>query len=278
MSSSPAIGSHVSISGGFGKAARFAWESGATGFQYFPKNPRSLKIKPVDARDAKDCAVFCREKGMVSIAHTPYPTNMAAEGSLRQITVTSLKNDLEIAEACGSLGIVVHFGHFQGTEPLQGYQNIIQCMNETLHSWEGRAKLLIENQAGNGGPVGTTLEELVKVRELSLFPDKIGFCFDTCHAFAAGIWNPLDTEELLKRGQSLGYWPHLAAIHLNDSLHPFASHRDRHAVIGQGYIGEKGLSGLLTAEPLRPAAVVMETGPGADGTYRNEIATVQSWY
>ncbi|KGE17329.1 deoxyribonuclease IV [Paenibacillus wynnii] len=278
MNSKPAIGSHVSIRGGFGKAARFAWESGATGFQYFPKNPRSLKIKPVNRRDAEDCAVFCREKGLKSIAHTPYPTNMGANSNGRSITVLSLRNDLEIAEACGSLGIVVHFGHFQGTEPLQGYQNIIQCMNETLDSWEGRAKLLIENQAGTSGSTGTTLEELVKVRELSRYPEKIGFCFDTCHAFAAGIWNPSDTGELIKRGQALGYWDDLEAVHLNDSLHPFASGRDRHAVIGKGYIGNEGLRSLLTAEQLCPEIMVMETETGADGTYRNEMDTVNSWY
>lgn len=66
--------------------------------------------------------------------------------------------------------------------------------------WNGRTKLLIENQAGNHGNEGMTLEELVKVRELSRFPEKIGFCFDTCHAFASGIWNPQHTEELLERG------------------------------------------------------------------------------
>jgi len=215
---------------------------------------------------------------MLSIAHTPYPTNMGLAGSSRIATVMSLKNDLEIAEACGSVGIVVHFGHFQNTDPLQGYQNIIQCMNETLDSWEGRAKLLIENQAGNGGPVGTTLEELVKVRELSRYPEKIGFCFDTCHAFAAGTWNPSDTEVLVERGQALGYWKHLAALHLNDSLHPYGSRRDRHARIGDGYIGLDGLKALLTAEPVRPEVIVMETEAGADGTFRAEIATVQSWY
>jgi len=277
MSNRPGIGSHVSIRGGFGQAARFARESGATGFQYFPKNPRSLKLKPVDTRDAADCLAYCTAHNMVSIAHTPYPANMAA-GELRDITVLSLRNDLEIAEACGSLGIVVHFGHFQGIEPLQGYRNIIQCMNETLSSWSGRAKLLIENQAGSGGAEGTTLEELVKVRELSRYPDQIGFCFDTCHAFAAGVWNPLNTEELLRRGQALGYWAHLHAVHLNDSQYPFASRRDRHAGIGRGCIGEKGLRELLAAEPVCPAAIVMETAKGADGTHRKEITAVRSWY
>lgn len=281
MKNSPKIGAHVSIRGGYGRAARFAWESGAACFQYFPKNPRSLKLKPVDRRDAADCAAFCREKGIVSIAHTPYPTNMAAGtkgAASREIMVASLLNDLEIAEACGSLGIVVHFGHFAGIEPLQGYQNIIQCMNDTLVAWNGRTKLLIENQAGNHGNEGMTLEELVKVRELSRFPEKIGFCFDTCHAFASGIWNPQHMEELLERGAALNYWPHLVAVHLNDSLYPYGLRRDRHAPIGQGHIGAENLRRLLTSEHFRHLAVALETGKGPDGTHRQEIAAVLDWY
>ncbi|WP_054940882.1 deoxyribonuclease IV [Paenibacillus ihuae] len=281
MKGSPKIGAHVSIRGGYGRAARFAWESGAACFQYFPKNPRSLKPKPLDTRDAEDCAAFCRKYNIVSIAHTPYPTNMAADtngAASRSVMVASLRNDLEIAEACGSLGIVVHFGHFAGMEPLQGYQNIIQCMNDTLSSWDGRAKLLIENQAGNHGSEGMTLEELVKVRELSRFPEKIGFCFDTCHAFAAGIWNPDQTAKLLRRGAELDFWPNLTAVHLNDSLFPLGLRRDRHAGIGKGYIGERNLRELLLSEPIRHAVVAMETAKGPDGSHRQEIAAVLKWY
>lgn len=278
MTLSPYIGAHVSIRGGYGQAARSARESGASCFQYFPKNPRSLKLKPVDYHDARSCADYCRGQGMVSIAHTPYPTNLAADAASRGMMTASLRNDLEIAEACGSLGIVVHFGHFAGMEPLQGYQNIIQCINDTLAGWEGRTKLLIENMAGNHGHEGMTLEELVKVRELSRYPEKIGFCFDTCHAFASGIWNPVDTDELLKRGALLGYWPALAAVHLNDSQYPCASRRDRHAAIGKGHIGEEALRALLTSEPFRKAAIAMETEKGPDGTHRAEIAFVRNWY
>lgn len=279
MTLKPCIGAHVSIRGGYGQAARFARESGASCFQYFPKNPRSLKLKPVDYRDAHSCAEYCREQGMDSIAHTPYPTNLAADKQAREVMTASLRNDLEIAEACGSLGIVVHFGHFAGMEPLQGYQNIIQCINDTLAGWEGRTKLLIENMAGNHGQEGMTLEELVKVRELSRYPEKVGFCFDTCHAFAAGIWNPQYTDELLQRGALLDYWPYLTAVHLNDSLYPFGSRRDRHARVGQGHIGGKALKELLTSGPVSKAAVVaMETKKGPDGTHREEIAVVRTWF
>lgn len=282
MSTKPVIGAHVSIKGGYAQAAKSAWKAGAGCFQYFPKNPRSLQPKQADARDAGECAVFCREHGLVSIAHTPYPTNMAASntgpGPGRDVMAASLRNDLDIAEACGSVGIVVHFGHFQNIMPLQGYQNIIQCMNETLESWHGSAKLLIENQAGNGGFEGTTLEELIKVRELSKYPEKIGFCFDTCHAFASGLWNPERSDELLEKGRRLGYWDHLLAVHLNDSKYHFGSKRDRHAIIGNGMIGLKGLKDLLLSEPFSGKPWVLETEKGEDGTHQDEMDMVRSWF
>ncbi|WP_379151857.1 deoxyribonuclease IV [Paenibacillus sp. sgz5001063] len=278
MPNRPKIGAHVSTRGGFGRAARFAWESGAGCFQYFPKNPRSLQLKQMDLRDAESCAAFCKDKGMESIAHTPYPVNLAANSASRKMMVDSLLNDLGIAEACGSLGIVVHFGHFAGIEPLQGYQNIIQCINDTLVNWDGQAKLLIENQAGNHGKEGITLEELVKIRELSRYPDKIGFCLDTCHAFAAGIWNPKSTEDFIVKGTTLGYWKYLVAVHLNDSLYAFGSQRDRHANIGKGCIGEAGLRSLLITEPFQRVAIALETGKGPDGTHRQEMAIVRRWY
>ncbi|WP_025692404.1 deoxyribonuclease IV [Paenibacillus zanthoxyli] len=281
MSAKPRIGAHVSIRGGYAQAARAAWKSGAGCFQYFPKNPRSLQLKAVDTRDAGACASYCREKGLLSVAHTPYPTNLAAgdtDSPSRDVMVRSLLNDLEIAEGCGSLGVVAHFGHFQKLPPLQGYQNIIQCINETLQSWTGTAKLLIENQAGGGGFEGTTLEELVKIRELSRYPEKIGFCFDTCHAFAAGIWNPERSGDLLELGFKLDYWPHLAAVHLNDSRYPFSSKRDRHAGVGKGQIGAKGLKELLTSKPLLGKPAILETEKGADGTHKDEIAAVLSWF
>ncbi|KAA9006514.1 deoxyribonuclease IV [Paenibacillus spiritus] len=274
------VGAHVSTRGGYAAAARRAWESGAGAYQYFPKNPRSLRPKAFDSADAARCAVYGLDKGIQSIAHTPYPTNPAAgpaDSVPRPVMTASIRNDLEIAEACGSAGIVVHFGHFKGNDPLQGYQNIIQCINESLDGWRGRCRLLLENQAGQGGTEGAMLEELVKVRELCRYPEKVGFCFDTCHAYASGLWNPERTGELLEKGDRLGYWSGLAAVHLNDSVYGFGSRRDRHARIGEGQIGAEALRGFLTSPPVVGAIAVLETEPGPDGTHRQEIGLVRSW-
>lgn len=270
------VGAHVSTRGGYSGAAKAAIAMGAKAFQYFPMNPRSLSTKIVNARDSASCAEFCREHDMLSIGHAPYPLNPAADAAERDLMVSLIKNGLEITEACGSVGLVVHFGKYVGKDPLQGYKNIIQCLNSATQGYEGASFILLENQAGEGSQLGLTLEEMVQVRKLCQRPEKIGFCLDTCHAFASGLWTSDGWAELEARGIILDYFPHLKAVHLNDSLHPFGSHRDRHANIGAGYIGLDNFRQLLSSSFLRHIPVVLETGKGSNGTHCEEISLVQT--
>lgn len=266
------LGSHVSIRQGYLSAAQTALKLGGKGFQYFPKNPRSLSVKTFDKLDANACAKYCKENDLHSIAHTPYPTNLSVEdGSLKEITVKSLRNDLEIAEACGSIGVVVHFGKYKGEDTLKGYHLMINLLNEVLENWKGKALLLIENNAGQGGKIGTTLEELVQVHQLTNFPEKSGFCLDTCHLFASGIWNGQNWSDVVGKGEKLGYIKNLKAIHLNDSKFPSGSFRDRHANVGKGHIGEKGMIELLNSFFLKEIPIILETPTSTTYSHSDEI-------
>lgn len=225
-----------------------------------------------DKLDANACAKYCKENDLHSIAHTPYPTNLSVEdGSLKEITVKSLRNDLEIAEACGSIGVVIHFGKYKGEDTLKGYHLMINLLNEVLENWKGKALLLIENNAGQGGKMGTTLEELVQVHQLTNFPEKIGFCLDTCHLFASGIWNGQNWSDVVGKGEELGYVKNLKAIHLNDSKFPSGSFRDRHANVGKGHIGEKGMIELLNSFFLKEIPTILETPTSATYSHSDEI-------
>ncbi|ULL15731.1 deoxyribonuclease IV [Paenibacillus sp. H1-7] len=272
------IGCHLSIRNGFLEAAKLASKLEASAYQYFPKNPRSLSVKQWNPKDAEACMDYCRTHRMYSIAHSPYPTNLAIETpELRQATVRSLRNDLAIAEACGSVGVVVHFGKYKGADPLQGYKNIIQCLHEVLEGWHGAAKLLIENQAGEGSAMGTTLEELVQIRSLSDYREHIGFCFDTCHAYACGLWSsaPGGWAELDKKAARLGYWDHLLAVHLNDSLYEGGMGKDRHAIIGTGSIGADRFRQCLKTFSAMDIPVVLETPVPRGGDHGPEIRFVK---
>lgn len=271
------VGCHISIRRGYYEAARTAVHLGAKAFQYFPKNPRGLSIKSFDPKDAAKCAEYSKSNQLISIAHSPYPVNPAVdEGELRHAIIQSLRNDLKIAEACGSLGIVVHFGKYKGSEALQGYKNIIQCMNEVLAGFEGRAKLLLENQAGDGSLMGTTFEELVQVRSLSEQPERIGFCFDTCHAFACGLWPAHGGwTELVSSAEKSGWLEQLCAVHLNDSRYGRGMHKDRHANIGLGQMGEKELAPFLQYFKKRDIPIILETPVPAGATHAEEIQYVK---
>lgn len=266
------LGSHVSIRGGYLGAAKTAIQLGGRSFQYFPKNPRSLAIKSFDRRDAEACAVFCREQDLQSIAHSAYPANLAAEDDEKQeAVIRSILNDLTITEACGSVGLVVHFGVYKGNDPLQGYTRIIQTLNEIMRLWEGNTLILIENQAGEHARMGMTLEELTQIRNLTTAPDKIGFCLDTCHAFASGLWDGHNWTEVIAKGEKTGYWDHLRAVHLNDSVYPTRSYRDRHANIGHGQIGLEAFRQFLTTPLLSNLPVVLETPTSISLSHADEL-------
>lgn len=270
------IGGHVSIRNGYLAAARTALSMGMKAFQYFPKNPRSLAVKHFDWTDAAACADYCERNGLLSVAHSSYLTNLAVEESgLKAAIALSLLNELDIAESCGSIGLVVHFGKFQGNDPLQGYKNILQLLNGILNQWNGQALLLIENQAGSGSRMGMEMEELVQIRSLSADPQRIGFCLDTCHLFASGVWNGNNWGELLLRGEQTGFFSQVAAVHMNDSAFPAGSHRDRHANIGRGQIGDEAFQIFLRSPFLQGVPVILETPVSSSYTYENEIKHIQ---
>ncbi|MDO7904931.1 deoxyribonuclease IV [Paenibacillus sp. JX-17] len=276
-----AVGGHVSTRGGFLKAAERAVSTGGGAFQYFPKNPRSLALKKLNESDAKAAQAFTIQHNLMSIAHTPYPSNPAIgrkKGEdAYQALINSILNDLEIAESCGSMGIVLHYGHIQSGDSLEGYRNIIFCLDEVLERWEGSARILLENQAGDHGPMGTMMEELVQVRNLCRYPEKVGFCMDTCHAYAAGWWNGGPDKAMLEKGNKLGFWKELGAVHLNDSKYPARSRKDRHERVGKGYIGKEGFLWLLEMDWMYGIPVILESETGADGTHREDIAQVIKW-
>ncbi|MFT4414054.1 deoxyribonuclease IV [Fredinandcohnia humi] len=269
------FGSHISIRNGYLGAAQHAHKIGATAFQYFPKNPRSLSVKDFDKEDAKQCAEYCRNHDILTIAHTPYPTNLVAEKDLIGLVIDSVLNDLEIANECGSIGVVVHFGVLKNAnDPLEGYKRMIETLNDILSRWKGESLLLLENNAGKGGPTGTTIEELVQVRQLTEYSEKIGFCLDTCHVFASGVWNGENWNEVESKGIELGYFEHLHAVHLNNSMYPTRSMKDRHANIHNGHIKVEQMKELLSSTVVSGLPLILETPTSSAFSHEDEIRYV----
>jgi deoxyribonuclease IV len=273
------IGAHVSIRRGYLSAAQTAVHLGASAFQYFPSNPRSLSVVSKNERESIACAQYCKQNGLVSVGHAPYGLNLAVMPDTPEETImlNALAAGLKITELCGSIGLVVHFGKFYGSDPLQGYRNIIQLINKALRFYRGPALILLENGAGQGSELGTTLEELAQIRSLCEDPQRVGFCLDTCHAFASGLWTGTNWKELEQRGRELHYWDNLRVIHLNDSAYASGSRRDRHANIGEGCIGKKPFLDLFHSKELQQVPFILETPADKVIGHQAEIIRILEW-
>lgn len=271
------IGCHISISKGFVQAVENAHQLGCESFQFFTKNPRAFRGKAADPVQAERGRALMAEYGLVAIAHAPYITNLSTpDPELQAISIASLKQDLENAEAYGALGCVCHMGKHVDQGEAYGMSRMVETLDMLLEAYTGSCKLLLENTAGQGTELGTTLEQLLEVRSRVAQPERIGFCFDTCHGFAAATFHPRDWEAFINQARSAGYWEHLVAIHLNDSKFDHGSRKDRHANLGKGFIGEAGIAEMLRSGAFAGMPVVLETPVEKEEEYAEEMRYARS--
>jgi deoxyribonuclease-4 len=266
------IGCHLSIAKGLLKASEQAKALGAKSFQVFTKNPRGLRPKKVDEKDAMLGVEFCKQEDIEVICHTPYITNLSTpKDDLQEATIRSISEDLRIAEAYGASGAVVHCGKHVGEGEEVGTKKMIETLNLILENYDGPTKLLLENTAGQGTEIGLEIKTLVEIRNGTDYPEKIGFCFDTCHAFAAGQWNESNFKSFVDEMEETGYLEALTCIHFNDSKAPFGSRKDRHEKIGKGEIGAEALTLFLQEERFSHLPIILETPIEEEREYAEEI-------
>lgn len=270
------FGCHISVGKGFYPAAQKAKQLGADCFQVFTKNPRSLRPKELNQLDAARGNEFCKENKITLVTHTPYVSNLSTpKDDLQEVTIRSIREDLEISQAFGAIGAVVHCGKHVGEGEAYGKQRMVETLNKILKEYEGDTKLLLENTAGQGTELGLTIQDLVEIRNTTDYANKIGFCFDTCHGFAAGAWSQDDFDRFCDTVQTTGYVDALVAIHFNDSKAPYNSRTDRHEKIGAGEIGARALSLFLKSPLFQKQPIILETPVNNENEYASEIAYIK---
>lgn len=273
------LGCHISISGGLKSAAQRALALGATSFQIFTKNPRAFRGKTPDPTMAAEGVAFCREHNLPVVAHAPYITNLSTpDEELRQTSIASLLVDLQCAELYGAVGLVCHMGKHVDMGEEFGMKRMVETIDLILDQYQGPTTFLLENTAGQGSELGTTLEQCMEVRSRVATPDRVGFCFDTCHAFAAGQYKPETWEQFVENARRIGYWDHLKAVHLNDSKAEHGSRKDRHANIGKGFIGAEGMTAILKSGAFEGLPVVLETPVETEEDYGPEMVYTRSLF
>lgn len=256
------VGVHVSISGSLDQAVDRAKAKGCDVFQMFSRNPRGWTFKPLNSDDTAAFAKKIRTSGLVPVDHMPYLPNLASpKEEIYKKSVSALTAELG---RCGQLGIpclVTHLGHHLGDGIAGGRKRVIAAINTALSVSDNDVMLLLENTAGEKNSVGSTFEHIRSIMDELSEKSRIGICFDTCHAFAAGY--ELRTAEgigdtMQQLNDAIGM-EQIQCVHLNDSKGDRGSGLDRHEHIGMGFIGDEGFSSILHNPEFQDLPFICET-------------------
>lgn len=270
------IGCHLSISKGFLHIGQEAQSIAADTFQFFTRNPQGGKAKAIDATDIQQYKDFAQKNNFTSIvAHAPYTLNPCSDNpQTREFAEMVFKDDLQRMEFVPHNYYNFHPGSHVGQGVKIGIKLIVDLLNQVLQPQQ-TTTVLLETMSGKGSEVGAQFEELAEVINGVHLKQKMGVCLDTCHVFAAGydIVNHLD--DVIKEFDKIIGLTRLKAIHLNDSLMPFASHKDRHAKIGAGEIGLTALINFINHPAIKNLPIILETPNDLSG-YAAEIKLLKN--
>lgn len=259
------IGAHVSVSSGYDKAVDYALEVGCEAIQIFAKSPRQWRGHAIDPAKAAEFIAYRNERQLGPVfTHTAYLINLATpDDAMRAKSIAALADELERGRTLAAAGVITHTGSGKGDDPAATMARVIASIEEVLSQVpEDSPPLLLENTAGAGDTFGGSVEQLGQVI-CAVEPGasmRLGFCLDTCHAHAAGIpvssagdWEAL--ADTVASTCGLDAW---RAIHANDCTSPLGSHKDRHAWIGEGTIGEDGFAAMLSTQGIEGVPAVTE--------------------
>lgn len=271
------IGCHLSSSGGFLAMGKHATELGADTFAFFTRNPRGGSAKDIDPEDAKALVQYMKDNSFGRlVAHAPYTMNVCAEKeSIRKFSWDMLVDDLERMQYVPGNYYNFHPGSHVGQGTDKAIPMIADAINNALKP-EHETTVLLETMAGKGSEVGRTFEEIAQIIERVELKDKIGVCFDTCHTWDGGYDNVGDFDGVLKEFDKVIGLDRLCAVHLNDSKNDRGTHKDRHEVIGAGFLGEDTIRNIVTHPLLQGKPFILET-PNEDPGYKKEIALIRSF-
>ena len=271
------IGCHLSIAKGYRAIAEEAVSLGANTFQFFTRNPRGGKAKAIDPADVASFRAYAAEQGIERIlAHAPYTLNPAsATEKTRDFARMALAEDLARMENTPGQLYNMHPGSHVGQGVDVGSDLIAAALDESLRS-EQTTTLLLETMAGKGSEIGGRFEELAAIIERVGLRDKVGVCLDTCHVWDAGYDIAGDLDGVLREFDEVVGLDRLKAVHLNDSLNPRGARKDRHARIGEGFIGFEALSAVTRHPLLRDLPFYLETPQEELSGYADEIARLRA--
>lgn len=261
------LGAHISTAGGIALAPARAVEIGATAMQIFTKVANQWKEKEISPADAQAFQDELAKTGVrFTNAHDSYLINLASpDPALRAKSTESFIMELKRCNALKLNALCSHPGNFMD-DRASGIARNADAITEALETVQGPTRLLMELTAGQGTVIGSTFEEMAELigRIPAPLRKRVGVCLDTAHVFAAGHDLVGDYDGVWARfADTIGY-DRLGLLHLNDSAAPLGAKKDRHALIGEGFIGDAPFKRIMQDPHLAAVPKVLETPKGDD--------------
>ena len=268
------FGCHLSASAGNVAMIKTAQSIGANTFAFFTRNPRGSKAKAEDPRDAEAAVKLLQELEFGPlVAHGAYTMNLCtADPEARAFAAEILRDDLRRMAALPGNYYNFHPGSHVGQGTDQGIEHICAALRHAMEP-EYPVTVLLETMAGKGSEIGGKFEELRAILDC-VGSDHVGVCMDTCHVYDGGYDIVNDLDGVLTEFDRVIGLDKLKALHLNDSKNPFASHKDRHEVLGGGSLGLETFRKIVNHPALRGKPMILETPNELPG-YAKEIALLR---
>lgn len=267
-------GCHLSASDGFLATVRTAESIGANTFAFFTRNPRGSKAKKEDPVDAAAAVEALKSGGFGPlVAHGAYTMNLCtAEAGAREFACQVLCDDLRRMAALPGNYYNFHPGSHVGQGVDVGISQICDALKKALAPGYP-VTVLLETMAGKGSEIGGRFEELRAIMD-GVGDPSIGVCLDSCHVHDGGYDIVNDLDGVLAEFDRVIGLDRLKALHLNDSKNPYASHKDRHELLGQGNLGSDTFRAIVNHPVLKKLPMILETPNELPG-YAKEITMLR---
>ena len=272
------IGTHMSIAGGLAKTAENVVKMNADTMQIFSRNPRGSSYKTYLPEEIERFQKIRKDHAFGPVlAHAPYTMNLAsATEKTYEFACTVIREDIRRMDELQIENLVFHPGSHTGIGEEAGIANIIRGLDQAITGSEN-ITVLLETMSGKGTEIGYRFEQLKEIRDGVQHPERIGICLDTCHVFAAGYDIVHNLDGVLEEFDNIVGLERLHALHINDSLNPPGSHKDRHAKIGEGTIGLEAIANVIRHPKLQGLPCILETPNELPG-YAGEIEILRAEY
>lgn len=270
------FGCHLSSSGGNLKMVETALSIGANTFAFFTRNPRGSRAKPEDPQDMIAARSLMKDSGFGPlVAHGSYTMNLStADPEARAFAAQILEEDLQRMTHLPGNYYNFHPGSHVGQGVDVGIQQIVDALRSVLAPGYP-VTVLLETMAGKGSEIGGNFPQLRAILD-GVSSDALGVCLDTCHVWDAGYDIVADLNDVLVEFDRIIGLNRLKAIHLNDSKNDIHSKKDRHACLGEGFLGLETFRNIVTHPKLQGIPMILETPNELPG-YQREILTLREF-